>query len=66
MTIPAPHWPPLEGPTIPPGNKPQLPAEPSPSPTLPTPPMVDPVPPQQQPAIVSDLGEELLDGDAAG
>jgi len=28
--------------------------------------MVDPVPLEQQPAIVSDPGEELLGGDAAG
>jgi hypothetical protein len=66
MTIPAPNRPPLEGPTLPPGSRPQPARDPSPSPTLPLPPMVDPVPPQQVPAIVSDLGEELLHGDAAG
>jgi hypothetical protein len=66
MTIPAPHWPPPESPTSPPGNRPQLPAEPSRSPSLPTPPMADPVPLEQPPAIASDPGEELLDGDDAG
>jgi hypothetical protein len=65
MTIPAPQRPPLEGPMLPPGSRPQPAHDPSPSPTLPTPPMVDPAPPQQ-PAIVSDLGEELFDGHAAG
>ena len=66
MTIPAPHWPPSEGPTLPPGSRPQPARDPSPSPTLPTPPMVDPVPLEQQPAIVSEPGEEFFDGDTAG
>jgi hypothetical protein len=58
MTIPAPERTPLEGPMLPPGSTPQPARDPSPSPTLPTPPMVDPAPPQQQPAIVSELGDE--------
>jgi len=63
MTIPAPQ-PPLEGPMLPPGSRPQPARDPSPSPSLPTPPMVDPVP--SQPAIVSEPGGELLDGGTAG
>jgi hypothetical protein len=61
MTIPAPHRPQPDGPTLPPGSTPQPARDPSPSPTFPTPPMVDP-PPQQQPAIVSEVEAELLDG----
>jgi len=66
MTIPAPHRPLPEGPTLPPGSRPQPAIDPSPSPTFPTPPMVDPAPPLQQPAIVSEPGGELLDGGTAG
>jgi len=66
MTIPAPHLPAPEGPMIPPGSRPQPASDPSPSPMFPTPPMVDPAPPHQQPAIVSDPGEESLDGHVAG
>ena len=59
MTIPAPNPQSPDPPAIRPGNKPMLPEEPVPSPTLP---MADPQPPQQ-PAIVIDQQEEHHDGD---